>query len=463
MKTIYSMKHIILIIAAVISISVANAQTQQSPHELTIGGGAGFSGLQYKPAVGAKSLGFGGHFGIGYTYFFNNHVGLGTGVEIAFYNSTLRNGEFLNVITNVTDASDGRPYDFHSNVSEFNDKQKATYLNIPILFRFQTGGKHRFYAAAGAKIGIPLKGTSFATATFRNKGYFPHTDNWAETQQFRGFGTFTDRKTEEDLDLKVACLLSLEAGMKWKLNEKTALYTGIFFDYGVNHIVKGDAKPVIDYFPTESGMDFTHHGALTSNYTNGTTVKPIAEKVVPMAVGVKLNLAVGFIKSKKEPQVVEKIVEVEKVVEKIVEVEKLVEVEKEVVVEKIIRDTIFVTHEKEEAIAIISSITIVDGYSISESLLSETSQAKLDTVVALMLKHKDINVTCEGHTCDIDSDEVNERIGNQRAMTVKNYLMQHGIEERRITTLSKGKKEPIVPNTSEENRKLNRRVVLVAE
>lgn len=49
-----------------------------------------------------------------------------------------------------------------------------------------------------------------------------------------GFGTFENKtfKTEK-LSLQTAVLLSAETGMKWKLNEALRLYSGIYFDYGL--------------------------------------------------------------------------------------------------------------------------------------------------------------------------------------------------------------------------------------
>jgi outer membrane protein OmpA-like peptidoglycan-associated protein len=45
----------------------------------------------------------------------------------------------------------------------------------------------------------------------------------------------------------------------------------------------------------------------------------------------------------------------------------------------------------------------------------------------------------------------------------KQYLVEKGIAASRITTISKGKTEQIAPNTSEENRRKNRRVMIIIE
>jgi OOP family OmpA-OmpF porin len=54
---------------------------------------------------------------------------------------------------------------------------------------------------------------------------------------------------------------------------------------------------------------------------------------------------------------------------------------------------------------------------------------------------------------------VNDRVALQRAEKVKKYLISKGIAENRILgVVSKRDTEPLVPNTNEENRIINRRV-----
>ncbi|MBL0321457.1 MAG: OmpA family protein [Ignavibacteria bacterium] len=48
-----------------------------------------------------------------------------------------------------------------------------------------------------------------------------------------------------------------------------------------------------------------------------------------------------------------------------------------------------------------------------------------------------------------------------RAETVKAYLVQHGIDQRRIQTVGHGPSRPIADNTTEFGRGLNRRTEIV--
>jgi len=53
------------------------------------------------------------------------------------------------------------------------------------------------------------------------------------------------------------------------------------------------------------------------------------------------------------------------------------------------------------------------------------------------------------------------RIGQERADLAKDYLVENGIAPSRIQTFSKGKTEPLFPNSNEVNRKKNRRLEIV--
>ncbi|MCB0602352.1 MAG: OmpA family protein, partial [Saprospiraceae bacterium] len=66
-------------------------------------------------------------------------------------------------------------------------------------------------------------------------------------------------------------------------------------------------------------------------------------------------------------------------------------------------------------------------------------------------------VVITGHTCDLGPEASNYHLGMWRAEVVRDYLTKLGVDPGRITVASKGENDPMVPNTSAENRKKNRR------
>ena len=67
-------------------------------------------------------------------------------------------------------------------------------------------------------------------------------------------------------------------------------------------------------------------------------------------------------------------------------------------------------------------------------------------------------VTVVGHTCDLGSPNSNYLLGLKRALAVRRALIDSGISPWRVFVESRGDTRPRVPNNSEPNRSLNRRV-----
>lgn len=113
--------------------------------------------------------------------------------------------------------------------------------------------------------------------------------------------------------------------------------------------------------------------------------------------------------------------------------------------------------EKRVAIEKLTNIVSCD-YKFDVVELSDFQKQKLDEVVEIMNKYKDISILLTGHTCKIGYESINYKKGLQRANNAKDYLIQKGISEDRITTDSKGELEPIDTNNTPEGRSKNRRV-----
>jgi len=69
-------------------------------------------------------------------------------------------------------------------------------------------------------------------------------------------------------------------------------------------------------------------------------------------------------------------------------------------------------------------------------------------------------VEIQGHTDNIGSAAYNMKLSRKRAESVKSYLDKKGIYSTRLKSEGYGFAKPVVPNTTPENRALNRRVEL---
>src|SRR5262249_31207949 len=83
----------------------------------------------------------------------------------------------------------------------------------------------------------------------------------------------------------------------------------------------------------------------------------------------------------------------------------------------------------------------------------------LDEVVSVLKVNPDIDrVRVEGHTDNRGSDELNERLSNDRAHSVMHYLVEHGIDQVRLSAEGFGPRVPIADNGTDEGRRKNRRL-----
>jgi outer membrane protein OmpA-like peptidoglycan-associated protein len=90
--------------------------------------------------------------------------------------------------------------------------------------------------------------------------------------------------------------------------------------------------------------------------------------------------------------------------------------------------------------------------------LNESSYQELENLLKLMRDNPQISIEISAHTDNVGSVPYNNRLSEKRATTVVDYMLEHAIPFDRITAKGYGSSQPVVPNTSEENRALNRRV-----
>lgn len=90
------------------------------------------------------------------------------------------------------------------------------------------------------------------------------------------------------------------------------------------------------------------------------------------------------------------------------------------------------------------------------------SKEALDAAAKILTDNPTIRVEIQGHTDNVGSDAYNQRLSQERAMSVVNYLVQnYGIAASRLTAVGYGEAQPVADNSTEAGRALNRRVEFV--
>jgi outer membrane protein OmpA-like peptidoglycan-associated protein len=79
-------------------------------------------------------------------------------------------------------------------------------------------------------------------------------------------------------------------------------------------------------------------------------------------------------------------------------------------------------------------------------------------VVTLLKENPAIEIEMSAHTDSRGSDDYNFKLSDNRARSVMDYILSKGIAPARIISQGYGETKPVVPNDTDENRQLNRRV-----
>lgn len=90
--------------------------------------------------------------------------------------------------------------------------------------------------------------------------------------------------------------------------------------------------------------------------------------------------------------------------------------------------------------------------------LQEPAKENIASLAKILNKYPDTNIIIEGDTDSEGSEEYNQRLSERRAQAVSDYTKSLNVDGARITTIGKGKLNPVASNETVEGRAQNRRV-----
>ncbi|HTQ61022.1 MAG TPA: OmpA family protein [Candidatus Solibacter sp.] len=93
--------------------------------------------------------------------------------------------------------------------------------------------------------------------------------------------------------------------------------------------------------------------------------------------------------------------------------------------------------------------------------LRPEAREKLAKLSGIILAHPGLDLAIEGHTDNVGSDEVNQKLSEQRAESVRSYLVEQGLAATSVSARGLGKTAPVADNSSPAGRQKNRRVEIV--
>ena len=112
----------------------------------------------------------------------------------------------------------------------------------------------------------------------------------------------------------------------------------------------------------------------------------------------------------------------------------------------------------EEGINLILDENSKVNFDYNKATLTPTAKANVEKLVEIFREYPDTDLLIVGHTDNVGSQSYNKPLSEQRAKSVKDYLVANGVDASRLTFTGKGLEEPIADNTTAEGRAANRRV-----
>jgi len=93
--------------------------------------------------------------------------------------------------------------------------------------------------------------------------------------------------------------------------------------------------------------------------------------------------------------------------------------------------------------------------------LKSDAQVKLAKVSGILLAYPNLKLQVEGYTDNIGTDQYNQKLSEQRAGAVREFLLSQSVADNNISAAGYGKNDPIADNSTNAGRAQNRRVQLV--
>ena len=455
MKHFMNFKRGAAVLSAIAMAVSVSAQTENyvPKHEFSISGFGGLSTLNYKvnipqnPYIDGvdRKMGLGGGVGLDWTYHFSKHWGLRLGVQAALYNAKAKKDFTLNGIY----MRDQALIDIDGKLQE---KQRAVYAQVPLMVQWMTpAGKNHFYVALGGKLGMRLwdnyKQIADAEATYHPVYNAPTRAAYDPEREIHESYRGTIGLKRFDV------MGSAEVGMRWTLGNGVGLYTGLYFDYGfLNTAPKAKGvSATMGEFDVEDVRDMSILSAELRGIpqSQDRTVAPtttnfrLVDKVHKMAGGLVLRLSFGKGKAVVAPCPECPIVE---------PIEKI----KEVYHHDTIRIVKEIPQEIKDKMKDLSSAL----FAFNKFDISPKAQTILNDVATWLKKNPQMKCELSGHTDGKGSVAYNQKLSEQRAQAVYDYLVKAGVSSDNLTWKGYGKSEPIATNDTAEGRQLNRRVEL---
>lgn len=100
-------------------------------------------------------------------------------------------------------------------------------------------------------------------------------------------------------------------------------------------------------------------------------------------------------------------------------------------------------------------------FDVGKAGLTSDLKTSLAKIAGILIVYKEPKVVVEGHTDNVGTEEFNQKLSEERASNVMNFLIEQGVGADRLSSLGYAFHKPIADNSTKEGRAKNRRVDLI--
>lgn len=415
--------------------------TDRRGHYIEAHVGVGYGSLGYN--LGGRPNYVSGSFSallqLQYAYFFHKNWGIGAGLWFTNYTSMAHLGGDY-VWLDQTDSDTEEHYDHTATVNRWRERETIHNLGIPISLQFQYNDdswKARIFAAVGVAPSFSvMKKYKVLDGEIAHRGDYPA---WGLTldNNIHEFGTKTDYpdRPESQGELAVAVpqvAVFADLGALIPISTQVDFFVGGYFNIVVNDANKSE-KVDLGW----KDRDFQFMDEYKGVYA--TTMASVSR---PFEAGVKLGIHWRHIKPDKHTTVdyFDYFTRQDTLVD-------MVARRDTVVTERI--DTLTRAHIAKAAEEVEKFNKIYFDYDSYK--LREESQNYLKSIVGVLNKVPDAKIAIDGHASEEGQRRHNEKLAYNRAKAVAKFLVEQGIDKKRVIVIGHGS---LIPNEENVNHEL---------
>jgi hypothetical protein len=269
--------------------SATDGQVKQLRYEIAIYGSIGMSALGYSLDKDGRRSSAGNNIsdiiGTAFTWNISEHIGIVTGIERTKYGAK---AAYNGISGEKIHGTDIHRFKFQYLMTGYVEEHYITLLSIPVMVQYSVPLTHsiKYYLSGGFKLGLPTKNKAVILSNTLNTSGYYYFENQTYTSlpQYGFVSESSPKSTETDIDVNALLTASVETGTRFSIFNNTLLYTGIYFDYGLNDIRATKDRQIIEY--QKFNPPILKYGSIL-NTTN-------VDKMKIWNAGVKLQLSFGW-------------------------------------------------------------------------------------------------------------------------------------------------------------------------